>query len=92
MMVRVGNLEFTHLASVREELREGNLKIGVGAFPYGHGSFETFLSRPAAKAPKEFGDAYIILLEDGRQIVADRCDLTISEKETMHKGALSKTQ
>ena len=79
MMVRVGSLEFTHLASVREDLREGNLEIGVGAFPDGPGSFETFLSRPATKAPEEFGDAYIILLEDGRQVVADRCDLTISD-------------
>ena len=81
-------IEFNAVASVRQALIEGQLEIGVDEYPTGVGSYETFQGRPAVQAPPSFGDAYIVMLENGRLVVADACDLDISDQSQ----SISKTQ
>jgi hypothetical protein len=71
-------INFNMVASVRKDLIEGDLQIGVGGYPHGGGSYETFQNRPAIQAPPRFGDAYIVLLEDCRLVVTDACDLDVT--------------
>jgi hypothetical protein len=73
-------IEFKAVASVRKDLIEGRLQIGVDEYPNGVGSYETFQSRPAVQAPPTFGSAYIVMLEGGRLVVADACDLDITDQ------------
>ena len=73
-------IEFKAVASVRKDLIEGRLQIGVDEYPNGVGSYETFQSRPAVQAPPRFGSAYIVMLESGRLVVADACDLDITDQ------------
>lgn len=60
--------------SVREDLREGNLLIGVADLNNDKGDYVTFVDRPAVVADDR-GHEYLILLEDGRIVVADSIDL-----------------
>jgi hypothetical protein len=61
--------------SVREDLREGNLLIGVADLNNDKGDYVTFVDRPAVVADASRGDEYLVLLEDGRIVVADSIDL-----------------
>lgn len=61
--------------SVREDLREVNLLIGVADLTNDKGDYVTFVDRPAVVADASRGDEYLILLEDGRIVVADSIDL-----------------
>ena len=81
-------IEFNAVASVRQALIEGQLKIGVDEYPGRGGSHETFQNRPAIQAPLCFGDAYVVMLENGRLVVADACDLDITDQTQ----SISKTQ
>lgn len=65
--------------SVREDLREGNLRIGVDDLNGEGADYVTFMHRPAIVAHPDLGDAYIILLEDERLVVADSIDLDFEE-------------
>jgi hypothetical protein len=65
--------------SVREDLREGNLSIGVDNLHGGGGDYVSFVNRPAIVASPDLGDAYIVLLEDDRLVVADSIDLEFGE-------------
>lgn len=60
--------------SVREDLREGNLLIGVADLNNDKGDYVTFVDRPAVVADDR-GHEYLVLLEDGRIVVADSIDL-----------------
>lgn len=61
--------------SVREDLRDGNLLIGVADLNNDKGDYVTFVDRPAVVADASRGDEYLVLLEDGRIVVADSIDL-----------------
>lgn len=65
--------------SVREDLREGNLLIGVADLANDKGDYVTFIDRPAVVADASRGDEYLILLEDGRIVVADSIDLDFGD-------------
>lgn len=65
--------------SVREDLREGNLLIGVADLANDKGDYVTFTDRPAVVADAERGDEYLVLLEDGRIVVADSIDLDFGD-------------
>ena len=65
--------------SVREDLREGNLLIGVADLANDKGDYVTFVDRPAVVADASRGDEYLILLDDGRIVVADSIDLDFGD-------------
>lgn len=65
--------------SVRKDLREGDLRIGVDNFYGDGGDYVSFVNRPAIVATPALGDAYIVLLEDDRLVIADSIDLEFGE-------------